>query len=193
MLQASTSAPSLSNTAYCRAPADSAFRLDRLDIKILVALQVDGRITNLKLAEVVGLSPTPCLQRVRRLEAAGYIRTYEAVLDVSRLATHLVAFTQVTLASQRFEDVRRFERFVQSSPWVMECFGIGAGYDYLLQSVARDVRHYQEFTEELLSQEVGARQVASFITLKTVKRTRAFPLELLDQKVQALTGLRARG
>jgi DNA-binding Lrp family transcriptional regulator len=193
MLQTSASAQPLATTSFFRPSAESGFRLDRLDIKILAALQTDGRMTNLKLAEFVGLSPTPCLQRVRRLEGAGYIRTYEAVLDVGRLASHLVAFTQVTLSSQRFEDTRRFERFIQSTPWVMECFAVGAGYDYLVQSVARDVHHYQEFTEELLSEEVGAKQVASFITLKTVKRTRAFPLELLNQKVQALAGMRARG
>jgi len=183
MLQTAAGAQPLATTSFFRPSAESGFRLDRLDIKILAALQTDGRMTNLKLAEFVGLSPTPCLQRVRRLEGAGYIRTYEAVLDVGRLASHLVAFTQVTLSSQRFEDTRRFERFIQSTPWVMECFAVGAGYDYLVQSVARDVHHYQEFTEELLSEEVGAKQVASFITLKTVKRTRAFPLE----------GMRARG
>lgn len=193
MLQATAGAQPLTTTPLFRPCAENGLRLDRLDIKILAALQTDGRMTNLKLAEFVGLSPTPCLQRVRRLEAAGYIRTYEAVLDVGRLASHLVAFTQVTLCSQRSEDTRRFERFVQSSPWVMECFGVGAGYDYLMQSVARDVHHYQEFTEQLLSGEVGARQIASFITLKTVKRTRAFPLELLNQKVQAVGGMRARG
>ena len=156
----------------------TAVRLDRLDIKILAALQTDGRMTNLKLAEIVGLSATPCLQRVRRLEASGYIKAYEAVLDVARLAPHLLVITRVTLSSQRYEDTQRFERWVNNTPEILECFGVGSDYDYLVQSIARDIAHYQELVDELLSDAVGARQVATFITLKTVKRTRALPASL---------------
>jgi Lrp/AsnC family transcriptional regulator, regulator of ectoine-degradation genes len=157
-----------------------SIRLDRLDVRILVALQNDGRMTNLKLADIVGLSPTPCLQRVRRLESAGYIKTYEAVLDIARLVRHQFVFTQVTLASQKYEDAQRFERFVNTTPEILECFGIGSGYDYLVQSVARDIPHYQELVDALLSDLVGVKHVATFLSLKTVKRTRALPVSLLQ-------------
>ncbi len=166
-------------------------RLDRLDLKILVALQNDGRMTNLRLAQVVGLSPTPCLQRVRRLEGTGYIKSYEAVLDVVRLTPHLVVLTQVTLASQKYEDSQRFERFVQNTPEILECFGIGAGYDYMVQSIARDVAHYQELVDSLLSDLVGAKQVATYIALKTVKRTRALPSSLFQASMKSNCGLRS--
>ena len=164
-------------------------RLDRLDIKILAALQTDGRMTNLKLADIVGLSPTPCLQRVRRLEATGYIKAYEAILDVARLAPHMFVITQVSLANQRYEDTQRFERFVQNTPEVLECFAVGSDYDYLVQSIVRNIAHYQELVDALLSDAVGARQVATYITLKTVKRTRALPSSLFQPS--AIMGLRS--
>lgn len=180
------------NPPHLRQIAGGSLRLDRLDIKILVALQADGRMTNLKLAEVVGLSPTPCLQRVRRMEAAGYIRAYEASLDAARLAAHMVVFTQVTLASHRYEDARRFERYAQASPYVMECHGVGGGFDYLIKSVARNVAHHQEMLDELVSEEVGVKQVASFISLKTLKDSRQFPLTQFDPGLQVVGGLRSR-
>jgi Lrp/AsnC family transcriptional regulator of ectoine degradation len=166
-----------------------AARLDRLDIKILAALQTDGRMTNLKLADIVGLSPTPCLQRVRRLEATGYIMAYEAILDIARLAPHMFVIAQVSMASQRYEDMQRFERFVQNTPEMLECFAVGSDYDYLVQCIVRDIAHYQELLDALLSDAVGARQVATYITLKTVKRTRALPSSLFQSL--GLLGLRS--
>ena len=92
----------------------TAPRLDRLDLKILAALQLDGRMTNVKLAQAVGLSPTPCLQRVRRLEAAGYIKGYGAAIDLARLGPHIVVFTEITLRSHGREDFLRFERWCRA-------------------------------------------------------------------------------
>jgi DNA-binding Lrp family transcriptional regulator len=164
-------------------------RLDRIDIKILAALQADGRMTNLKLAELVGLSPTPCLQRVRRLESAGYIRSYEAVVDLVRLAPHFCAFVQVKVASQRFEDMRRLENYVRASPLILECYRIGSEFDYLLKVVARDVCHHQKMLDELLSDEVGARHVASYIALGSIKQVRSVPLGLLEPALQMAAGM----
>jgi DNA-binding Lrp family transcriptional regulator len=164
-------------------------RIDRIDIKILAALQADGRMTNLKLAEQVGLSPTPCLQRVKRLEGAGYIRSYEAVVDLVRLAPHFCAFVQVRVASQRFEDMKRFERYVRASPLILECYRIGSEFDYLLKSVARDVCHHQQMLDELLSDEVGVKHVASYISLGSIKQVRTVPVGLLEPSLQLAAGM----
>jgi DNA-binding Lrp family transcriptional regulator len=164
-------------------------RIDRIDIKILSALQTDGRMTNLKLAELVGLSPTPCLQRVKRLESAGYIRSYEAVVDLVRLAPHFCAFVQVKVASQRFEDLKRFEHYVRSSPLILECYRIGSEFDYLLKSVARDVCHHQKMLDELLSDAVGVRHVSSYIVLGNIKQVRTVPIGLLEPSLQLAAGM----
>jgi Lrp/AsnC family transcriptional regulator, regulator of ectoine-degradation genes len=174
---------------HLRQVAGTSIQLDRIDLKILAALQLDGRMTNLKLAESVGLTATPCLQRVRRLEAAGYIRSYEAVVDMARLTPHLLAFIQIRLASQRFEDVKRFERYVRSSPLILECYRIGAEFDYLLKSVTRDVNQHRELVDELLGDEVGVQHVASFIALGNIKQSRSVPIGLLEPSLKLAGGM----
>ena len=83
-------------------------KLDRIDIRILATLQEQGNITNVNLADVVGLSPSPCLQRVKRLEKAGYIESYRAVINLRKLSDHVTVFTEVTLADHRRKDFTRF-------------------------------------------------------------------------------------
>jgi Lrp/AsnC family transcriptional regulator of ectoine degradation len=175
--------------SHLRQVNGATIQLDRIDIKILAALQVDGRMTNLKLAELVGLSATPCLQRVRRLEGAGYIRSYEAVVDMARLAPHFLAFIQVKVASQRFEDMKRLERYIRSSPLILECYRIGSEFDYLLKSVARDVCQHQELIDELLSDEIGVLHVASFIALGNIKQSRSIPIGLLEPSLKLAGGM----
>ena len=156
----------------------SSVRLDRFDLKILSALQADGRITNLKLADLIGLSATPCLQRVRRLEAAGYIRAYGAEIDAGRLFEHLVVHSRIVLASQREADAARFERFVQAEPRVVECMRVAGESDYLIKSVARDVADHQDLIDLLLADAVGALRVTSEVATRCVKQSRLFPLEM---------------
>jgi DNA-binding Lrp family transcriptional regulator len=155
-------------------------RLDRLDLKILAALQADGRMTNVKLAEVVGLSPTPCLQRVRRLEAAGYIKGYGALIDVARLGPSIVVFTEITLRSHGRDDFLRFERMVQDVPYIVSCYLVSGGYDYLAQFVARDVAHYQEIVETVLDKPAGIEKYFSYIAIKHIKTTNGTPLKLFE-------------
>jgi Lrp/AsnC family leucine-responsive transcriptional regulator len=103
-------------------------RLDRLD-KILAALQADGRMSNLKLSVLVGLSPTPCLQRVRRLENGGFIVAYGATLDVRKFALHIMVHTDVTLRRRTAECTRQFERYVRDEQFVVECFLVSGDFD----------------------------------------------------------------
>jgi DNA-binding Lrp family transcriptional regulator len=158
-------------------------RLDRLDLKILSTLQTAGRISNLELAETVGLSATPCMQRVRRLEAAGYIRGYDAQLDIDRICSNIVVFTEITLRNHRREDFLRFERGIQEIPQILNCFLVTGGYDYLAQFIARDIADYQTVVEDLLDRDLGVEKYFSYVTIKQVKRDAGYPLaDLVSQQ-----------
>lgn len=162
-------------------PGQAAARLDRLDLRILAALQADGRMTNARLAEAIGLSPTPCLQRVRRLEAAGYIKGYGARIDAARLGPSITVFTEITLRSHGRDDFLRFERLVQDVPHIVNCYLVSGGYDYLVQFVARDVAHYQEIVEALVDKPSGIEKYYSYIAIKHIKAAPHLPIALFDQ------------
>src|ERR687885_2395762 len=102
-------------------------KLDRIDINILVQLQKDGRATNVNLAEAVGLSPSPCLQRVKRLEAAGYITGYGAHLNLAKLTDSVTVFTEVTLSDHRREDFVKFESSIRNVDEILECHLVSGG------------------------------------------------------------------
>jgi DNA-binding Lrp family transcriptional regulator len=162
-----------------RPAGDKALRLDHLDLKILATLQTAGRITNLELAETIGLSATPCLQRVRRLETSGYINAYGAELDIDRLCSNIVVFTEMTLHNHRREDFLRFERTIQSIPQILNAYLVSGGYDYLVQFIATDILEYQSIVESLLDQELGIEKYFSYVAIKQVKRSRGYPLAAL--------------
>ena len=157
-------------------------RLDRLDLKILAALQCAGRMSHLELAETVGLSATPCTQRVRRMEAAGYIRGYGAQLDIDRICGNVVVFTEITLRNHRRADFLRFEQGIQAIPQILTCFLVTGGYDYLAQIIARDIHDYQVTVDGLLERDLGIEKYFSYVTLRQVKRSPGYPLaELVAQ------------
>jgi DNA-binding Lrp family transcriptional regulator len=161
-------------------PVENArLRLDRLDIKILAALQNDGRMSNLKLSELVGLSPTPCLQRVRRLENAGYILAYGATLDIRRITSHITVHTDLTLRKRTLEHTQQFERYVRDEQFVVECYLVSGGFDYVLKVVARDVDHYREIMDDMLAAEIGIERFSSFISLQQIKQSRGIPMGLI--------------
>jgi DNA-binding Lrp family transcriptional regulator len=151
-------------------------KLDRIDVKILATLQTEGRITNLKLAEEVGLSPSPCLERVKRLEAAGYIRRYIAELDLDRLARNVMVFAEVTLKNHKGEDYDRFDRALAEMPEVVEAWSVGGGYDYLLKFVCSDIKDYQALSESLLNADIGIDKFFSYVVIKNAKPFGGFPL-----------------
>jgi Lrp/AsnC family transcriptional regulator, regulator of ectoine-degradation genes len=156
-------------------------RLDRLDLKILATLQASGRISNLDLAGTIGLSATPCMQRVKRMEAAGYIRGYGAELDIDCVCRNVVVFTEITLRNHGREDFLKFERGIQAIPQILNCFLVTGGYDYLAQFIARDIQDYQTAVEDLLDRDLGIDKFFSFVTIKQVKRAAGYPLsELVD-------------
>src|SRR5690242_19342735 len=123
--------------------------LDEIDLKILSEIQADGRITNVELARRVGISPPPCLRRVRALEEAGYIKGYRALLDEKLLGFEITVFALVHLTSQAEADLRAFEDFVRKAPLVRECWMLSGEIDFILKCVAADLRTFQAFVAEL--------------------------------------------
>ena len=150
--------------------------LDEIDRKILRALQADGRLTNLELAAQIGLSPTPCLRRVRKLEAAGVIAGYVAVIDQRRVDLPVNVFVSVSLERQNEEALELFERRVRDWPEVMECYLMTGDSDYLLRVVAADLQAYNRFLMEKLTRIPGLASIRSSFSLKQVASSASLPL-----------------
>jgi DNA-binding Lrp family transcriptional regulator len=154
-------------------------KLDRIDINILVQLQQNGRITNADLADSVGLSASPCLQRVKRLEKEGFITGYGAFLALEKLSESVTVFTEVTLSDHRRSDFARFESSIRNIDELLECHLISGGYDYLLRFMARSILHYQEVMETILERNIGIEKYFSYIVIKSPIVKRALPLKTL--------------
>ena len=154
-------------------------KLDRIDLNILVQLQLDGAQTNLKLAEKVGLSPSPCLQRVKRLESAGYITGYGARINLAKLTDSVTVFTEVTLVDHRIDDFAKFEANIRDVDELMECHLVSGGYDYLLRFLTPSIAHYQERMESLLRRNIGIEKYFSYVVLKSPIVKNTLPLKTL--------------
>ncbi|MFC7397487.1 Lrp/AsnC family transcriptional regulator [Chelatococcus sp. GCM10030263] len=154
-------------------------KLDATDLRILAAIQREGRITKLALAERVGLSPTPCWTRLKRLEEAGIISGYHARLALRLIAPIALVFMEVTLGAHRQADFDRFERAVRDIPEIVACWSVGGGVDYLVKVVARDIDAYQRLVDDLLAREIGIDRYFTYIVTKTVKDEPAMPLAAL--------------
>jgi Lrp/AsnC family transcriptional regulator of ectoine degradation len=157
----------------------TAPKLDAIDLKILDAIQRDGRITKLALAEKVGLSPTPCWMRLRKLEKAGIVSGYHARIAVRRVAPVASVMMEVTLGNHRQADFDRFERAIAGIPEITACWSVGGGVDYLMKIMARDIDAYQRLVDALLERELGIDRYFTYIVIKTVKDDDVLPLEIL--------------
>ncbi|WP_293867436.1 Lrp/AsnC family transcriptional regulator [uncultured Alsobacter sp.] len=154
-------------------------KLDQIDIKILSELQKNGRITNVELAGLVNLSPSPCLIRVRKLQDEGYITGYSALINVAKLGQALTVFTEITLKNHRQIDFARFVATVEKLDCVMECHLISGGYDYLVKFVTGSIAEYQSIMERLIDQDVGIDKYFSFVVLKSPVVKNHVPLSKL--------------
>lgn len=152
-------------------------KLDRIDFKILSHLQEHGRITNVALAQAVGLSASPCLLRLKRLEDLGYIKSYGARVSLEKLGDYLMVFVEVTLQDHRVADFERFLARARTIPEIMECHQVSGGFDYLLKVIARSVSHYQVVIEGLLESDAGIEKYFSYIALGTPIARDGYPLE----------------
>jgi len=154
-------------------------KLDRIDLRILDVVQHDGRITKLALADQVGLSPTPCWLRLRKLERAGIILGYQARIAYRRIAPISGAMMEVTLEQHRSRDFARFETAIAALPNVASCWAVGGGIDYILKVMAPDIEAYQRFVEELLDRDLGIARYFTYVVTKTIKEDIAPPISHL--------------
>jgi DNA-binding Lrp family transcriptional regulator len=151
-------------------------RLDAIDRKILKELQDDGRMTNVDLAQRVGISAPPCLRRVRALEEAGYIKGYRALLDEKKLGYEVTVFAMVHLTSQAEADLKAFENFVRKAPLVRECWMLSGEIDFILKCVAPDLKTFQAFVNDLTGAP-NVRNVKTSLTLRNSKDAAMVPME----------------
>lgn len=154
----------------------AGIRLDAIDLRILDAIQRDGRITKLALAEKVGLSPTPCWMRLRKLEKAGIVSGYHARVAVRAIAPVTAVLMEVTLGNHRQADFERFERVVRDIPEIVACWSVGGGVDYVLKVMTRDVDAYQRLVDALLEREIGIDRYFTYIITKTIKDEIVLPV-----------------
>ncbi|WP_102223492.1 Lrp/AsnC family transcriptional regulator [Acidimangrovimonas sediminis] len=154
-------------------------RLDRRDIEILRVLSAEGRITKAALADRVGLSPTPCWERLKKLESAGIIEGYRAEIALKRLGPHVTVFLAAELADHTAARFRVFEDEVRRRPEIVACWALGGGYDYFLQIVARDIDAYQRLVDDLLEARIGLARYYTYIVTKPVKGPAMPPLDLI--------------
>ena len=150
--------------------------LDRIDLRILDALQRDGRQSNLKLAEQVALSPTAVLARVQRLTKGGYIEGYAARLNPAKLGRGLVVFVEVLLDRTTPHVFDAFKAAVQVHEEVLECHMVAGGFDYLIKTRVADMAAYRHFAGQVLWQLPGVRETRTYAVMEEVKSSNALPL-----------------
>ncbi|WP_094076855.1 Lrp/AsnC family transcriptional regulator [Notoacmeibacter marinus] len=150
--------------------------MDSKDRQIVRALQQDGRLSNIDLAERVNLSPSPCLRRVRLLEEGGVIQGYSAVVDPKAVGLRITAFIRITLARHDREAVGRFEAQVQTIDEILDCHLLTGEADYLLRVMVADLDAYEDFVRERLHGITGISSITTSLVFGTVKASRAMPI-----------------
>ncbi|HEY8263823.1 MAG TPA: Lrp/AsnC family transcriptional regulator [Methyloceanibacter sp.] len=156
-------------------------RLDVTDWRILRELQADGRITNVELAQRVGISAPPCLRRVRALEEAGIIKGFTALLDAKALGFDVTAFAMVGLHSQAEADLIAFEERARSSPIVRDCYMLSGEIDFVLKCVATDLSAFQDFIIHELTAAPNVASVKTSLVIRASKHATGVPIEIAEQ------------
>jgi Lrp/AsnC family leucine-responsive transcriptional regulator len=153
---------------------------DAFDLKILEALQSEGRLSNVELANRIGLSPSPCLRRVKRLEAEGVIEGYSARINRGKIGMGVTVFVAVGLDRHREEEAERFRKVVLRLPQVVSCHAISGEADFLLEIAVADLNHYSEFVLKRLRRIPGVKSLHSSFALETMKAACSAPLHVPD-------------
>ncbi|MEO9944674.1 MAG: Lrp/AsnC ligand binding domain-containing protein [Paraglaciecola sp.] len=151
--------------------------LDRIDHKILDMLQSNCRISNVELANQVNLSPTPCLERVKRLEKNGYIDKYVAHLNAKKLNAKLTAYMQVSVENSSTQALNQFNQQVRKLDEVIECSLVAGGFDYLLKIRVQDMETYRKFLGEKFADIKGVTQTFTYVVMEEIKSTHIVPVD----------------
>jgi DNA-binding Lrp family transcriptional regulator len=151
-------------------------KLDKIDLKILEILQSNAKITNAQLAIDVGLSPAPTLERVKKLEKEGYIKSYHAKLDTAKLGIGVTTFVMVSLKAHSKRHLEQFVSSVNDIDEVIECHHITGSGDFILKVVSKDISSYQELMLEKVSDIDGINNLQSLIILSTFKDSKVLPI-----------------
>ena len=159
----------------------STIELDRIDCRILQLLQADGRLSNVELAEKIALSPSPCLRRLKRLEEAGVIRRYAALVEPARVGLGLLAFVRISLEKRGRNAIDAFRRAVQEWPEVMDCYVMTGDMDFLLKILVEDLEHFSRFIMDRLLKHPGVVDAKSSFALDTLKNNTALDLAHLHE------------
>jgi Lrp/AsnC family transcriptional regulator, leucine-responsive regulatory protein len=150
--------------------------LDKIDVRILRVLQQDGRISNLKLAEEVHLSPTAVLERVKRLSRDGFILGYEARLNPDKLGAGMMVFIEVVLDRTTHDAMNTFKAAVQVRPEILECHLVAGGFDYLIKTRVANMHAYREFVGSVIWALPGVRETRTYAVMEEVKNTTQLPI-----------------
>jgi Lrp/AsnC family leucine-responsive transcriptional regulator len=150
--------------------------MDAADRKILRILQEDGRITNQELASRCAMSPSACLERMRRLKERGYIMSYTALLDPALLDHKFLVFVEVVLERTTGDVFRKFSEAVAQRPEILECHMVAGGFDYLLKLRTADMSAYRQFLQNVLAEIPGVRETRTYAVMEEVKSTTALPI-----------------
>lgn len=153
-------------------------QLDSIDVAILEALQADGRLSNLDLAQRIHLSPSACLRRVKQLEANGVIGGYVALLNPKAVGAHGTSFTIVNLETLGGDALDRFEQAVRAEPRILDCYYVAGSNDYLIRFTYRDAEDLEQFHTQVLMRLPGVARSNSMLVLRTVKKTTALTLSI---------------
>ncbi|WP_036259709.1 Lrp/AsnC family transcriptional regulator [Methylocapsa aurea] len=151
--------------------------VDEMDLKIMRRLQLDARISNVRLAEEVHLSPSACLERVKALEKDGLIRRYVADFDLAKICSTVMLLVEVILENHREADFERFLAAIRKREEVLECYKIGGRIDYLMRVICRDIDHYNELSDFMSRGDLGIEKFHGHVVLATDKMFQGYPLE----------------
>lgn len=160
--------------------------LDRIDRRILSELQANGRISNVELAKLVGLSATPCLERVRRLEHEGFIEGYSAKLNPKKLSVSLLVFAEIRLMHTSPHMFTEFNKAVSNMSEILECHLVSGDFDYLVKARVGDMQAYRKLLGETLLKLPGVRASRSYMVMEEVKETSLLPIS--DKKSTETNG-----
>ena len=153
-------------------------KIDKVDKKILEILQKDGRITNAQLSKEVGLSPAPTLERVKKLEQIGFIKSYHAVLEAEKLGLGVSTFVRVSLKSHNKATIEKFVSAIEDVEEIIECHHTTGSCDFMLKIVACDISAYQQLMLEKITNIEDIDDIESMVILSTFKNSRALPVHI---------------